>query len=75
MSGHQFIANADHCVHCGTLKTNSGCQTVCPGPQRRDMVLRPEPARREYAVEDIETIHARLAELRAEQQAAINQVS
>ena len=70
---HEYRGGRERCIHCGTLAENI-YQTVCPGPQRRDesAKLRPEPARREYAVDAVDTIHARIVELAAERTEALN---
>jgi len=71
MTAHEFPGGAERCLHCGTRRANVG-QTACPGPQRHDAALRPEPARHRYASEDYDTIGSRVAELEAERKAAIN---
>jgi hypothetical protein len=62
---------AVRCIHCGTLREHherspQNCvrHPIAPEP------LRPEPARRAYAVDDRATIPARIAELRADREAA-----
>jgi hypothetical protein len=72
MTAHDFPDGAERCIHCSTLRANVG-QTACPGPQRHDATpLQPEPARREYAIEDYDEIGKRRAELKAERAAAMN---
>ena len=60
------------CKHCGALKPDPAENTCI---ERSGIVseLRPEPARREYASEAFDVIGARLAELRKERDAVLNQ--
>lgn len=60
----------NRCVRCGALKP--GEHSTCVPRRAEVSVLRPEPARREYAIDDTETISGRIAELRAESEAAAN---
>jgi hypothetical protein len=70
---HEWASDAaERCTHCGTLRANTG-QTVCPGPQSRDPASRPEPARRQYAIEAFDEIGLRTRELFAERTAAMNE--
>ncbi len=71
--GHAFPDGAERCIHCGTLATLPGL-TACPGAQGRgtERQLRPEPARRVYAVDDAEIIHGRLLERETERLEALN---
>jgi hypothetical protein len=71
MDTHRFLAGAQRCVDCGTLQANVG-QTACPGPPHGTEILRPEPARREYAANDADAISTRLQELQAERDVAMN---
>ncbi len=76
MSDHFFPEGTDNCLHCGTLKAQTE-RKVCPGPklaQAAAASLRPKPALRGHAVDDSDTISARIAELRAEREAGWNTV-
>ena len=73
MSEHSFPEGQEHCTHCGTWKGNPQ-RTICPGGHVPASELRPEPARREFAADDADAIHARLAELKAERAAAANTI-
>lgn len=73
MTGHTFLPGAATCTDCNT-PASSPHQTACPGPQRpRPSGLLPEPGRRTMAADDIDTIHARMAELETERREALNQ--
>ena len=76
---HEFPDGDDpakRCVHCGTTWSmhEAMAQPCVPRRPQGGEALRPEPARREYAVDDADVIGARLIELRAERDAAINRV-
>ncbi len=72
MSDHEFSETDQRCVHCGTLKAQHE-QKAQPCPRASNSSeLRPEPAVRRYAVNDIDTIHARLAELKTAREASWN---
>ena len=73
MSEHSFPEGLEHCVHCGTWKGNPQ-RTICPGGTGHvaPSELRPEPALRLPVADDADTIHARIAELRAAREASWN---
>ncbi len=54
------------CRYCGALGPRADEQRSCVPRGERASALRPEPARREYAVDSFDTIKIRLAELEAE---------
>lgn len=60
------------CVHCGA-KEHPQMTATCLSRDVPNTEVMPEPARRIPACEDGDTISRRLAELRAEQQAAWNE--
>lgn len=66
------VGEDGRCKHCGALKPDP-VENTCV--ERVEIVSgdRPEPARREYAIEAVDLIGARLAELRAERDAAMNE--
>lgn len=67
---HEFANGA--CVHCGIPEPGTNCEC-----RQRDVPvsgLAPAPQRRELACEDGDVIAARIVELRAEREAAINRV-
>lgn len=73
-AGHPLPGGGTRCVHCGcpmgTQYTYTCLSRANPGG-----ALMPEPARREYASESWDAIGGRLAELRAERDAATNAVA
>lgn len=72
MIAHEFPAGAPRCIYCGTLATQHE-RTACPGPQGNPTkALSPLPPRRVAAIDDIDTIHARIIELRADGIEALN---
>jgi hypothetical protein len=79
MSEHVFPEGEARCAKCGTLKEQydrAPHLSPCPYTTAPDSsaILRPEPAERRYAVNDRDTIAARLAELKTEREAAWNTV-
>ncbi len=54
------------CLYCGAQGPRPDEQRSCVARSDTVGTLRPEPARREYAVDAFETIKTRLAELKAE---------
>lgn len=72
---HEFSSTDQRCVHCGTLRAQFDAapeKNPCPRRGPEPSGVRPEPTARRYAVDDSDTISARLAELRAERDAAWN---
>jgi len=69
---HEFEPLSQRCVHCGTTSVHHARVAQPCVPQWGKEALRPEPARREYAVEDAATISARIAEFRAERDMILN---
>jgi hypothetical protein len=72
---HAVAEGASFCTHCGTTTAAIAVGKGCIWrelPDERSTIMRPEPALRPVASEDSEAISARLAELRAERDAAIN---
>jgi len=66
---HEMSPGNPRCIHCGTLFANHAikpqpCVPRWSGPD----ALRPEPARRVYASEDIDAIYLRLKEREIERQ-------
>lgn len=57
----------DRCVYCGSWFRDGTEQTCVPRPAS----IAPEPRRRVSAMDDIDVIAARIAELRAERDAAM----
>jgi hypothetical protein len=75
MSGHEFSVIDERCVHCGTLKTQHELKAQpCPRRAKVPSDLRPEPNLRQPAADDADTIHARIAQLKAEREAAWNTI-
>jgi hypothetical protein len=71
---HEFEPLSGRCVHCGTrFAHHVQVPQPCPQQGTRAEPLRPEPKRREYAVEDAATISLRLSELAADRLAVLNQ--
>ncbi len=71
MSEHAFSEADDRCVHCGTLRTQfEAAPDKSPCPARGPTLpgLRPEPALRKLAADDVDVISARMAELKAERE-------
>jgi hypothetical protein len=72
MLEHESSPGNPRCIHCGTLFANHAkVPQPCVPRWSGTEALRPEPARREYAIDDIETIHARLVELEADRRAVL----
>lgn len=59
------------CKHCGAVNPTELETCIMRSGPASAMVM-PEPARREYAIEDFDAIGARLAELRRERETAMN---
>ncbi len=73
MSDHEFSDTDGRCVKCGTPKAHhERVAQPCPGRPEPASTLRPEPALRQMAIDDVNTIHARLGELKAEREAGWN---
>jgi len=74
---HEFLApGADvRCVHCGTKQGHHRMvsQPCVPRWSEAEGPM-PEPARRVYASEDFDTIHARCVELETDTRAGLNVV-
>lgn len=64
---HEWTDGLRWCAVCGTSREQAETGMGC-----RDRNVAPEPQRRTVACEDTATISTRLAELRAERQAAWN---
>ena len=72
---HAFSDVDQRCVHCGTLRAQfdaDPAKNPCPRAGPQPSGLRPEPALRGYAVDDSDTISARIAELRRDRETAWN---
>jgi hypothetical protein len=73
MSEHDFSPSDQRCIHCGTLREHhENKPQLCPRRVEAPTSLCPEPAQREYAADDQNTIADRLAELHAEKTAGLN---
>lgn len=74
MIEHEFLSGTAEarCVHCGTKQGHHRMAAQPCVPRWGGETLRPEPERRVYAIDDAETIHARIVELRADESAALN---
>ena len=77
MTAHEFPEGdepSDRCIHCGTTRhLHSQKEQPCvPHRTQTAEPLRPEPRRRIFACEDIDTIATRIAELRKEADEAMN---
>lgn len=76
VAGHEVIQG--FCLHCGaredaitaSLSVEDGAQLTCRASRKPDET-RPEPSLRTYAVDDIDVIHQRIAELAKEREAAV----
>lgn len=76
MAGHEVAQG--YCLHCGaredaitaSLALEDGTQLSCRAGRKPDEP-RPEPSLRTYAVDDIDVIHQRIAELAREREAAV----
>ena len=67
---HHFPEGTDHCIHCLTHRVGVAAgHVMCLGPQGG---VEAEPPRRMRAADDTDVISARLAQLRAEADAALN---
>ena len=75
MIAHEFSEANDRCIHCGTPRDLHDKMAQPCVPRWSTEPLRPEPTRREYALEDYDTIGKRLAELAEERTAAMNEPS
>lgn len=68
---HEKSKRGEHCVWCGAkcVDGDFGVEATCNAREshRNPNELRPQPARRQYAFDDIEVINRRIAEIRAEQ--------
>lgn len=74
---HVFENGAKYCTICGTNYTQAAVGFTCiwrDVPDSRCGAIRPEPALRTIAAEDAETISARIAELRKEQEVVWNTI-
>jgi hypothetical protein len=75
MREHEFLPANMHgmsfCRHCGAKKIPGSTQTCL----ERAETVAPDRPRRVMAVDDIDTIHSRLVELRREQKEALNQTA
>ncbi len=70
---HDFEPLSGRCRHCGTPKVHhENVPQPCPQQGTRIKPMKPEPTRRLYAVEDAETIHARMIELDADRLAVLS---
>ena len=69
---HEFVSGTatDPCIHCNVpyeKAVHGGAEITCVPHRKSTDVVMPEPARRVYAVEDFDTIGARAAEIRKEE--------
>ena len=73
---HEFPEGEDvkrRCIWCGTtFELHAARAQNCVPRRSYGEIMRPEPARHQSAVEDFDTIGARLLELRHEKSLAIN---
>jgi hypothetical protein len=73
---HEWSPGNPRCIHCGTPSAiHSQQPQPCVPRWSQTEALRPEPARREYAIDAVDTIHARLAELEADRREALNRLT
>ena len=70
---HEWSPGNPRCIHCGTLFAMHAAKAQACVPRWTSAeAKRPEPVRRQYAMEDFDTIQARMKELDAERVALLS---